>query len=130
MAKRSQPRLGPQTHAYGNQVPNPYDLGNAFIEACGVGFHNQCYASESIDFGVPFTAMHWLLAFPSSLTGKAMMLEKEQTARDWKNILMARAKELVPGGRFVCVNFCEDSNGYFLGQTDVGVIMWDSFQEA
>jgi len=132
--------LKPVTDAYGNPIPNPYDLGNVFVEGCGVGFHNQCYASESIDFGVSFTAMHWLSAFPSSLRGKDMMHaarcedtpvpEKEQAARDWKNILKARARELVPGGRFVCVNFCKDSNGYFLGQTDIGVSMWDSFQEA
>ena len=54
--------------------------------------------------------------------------EKLQAAEDWKSILLARSKELVPGGRFVCVNFSKDSNGYFLGQTDVGTSMWDSFQ--
>ena len=126
--------------AYGKDIPNPYQLGNVFIEGCGVGFHNQCYASNSIDFGVSFTAMHWLSAFPSSLTGQDMMHaarcaetplpEKKQASLDWKNILKARAKELVPGGRFVCVNFCKNADGYFLGQTDVGVSMWDSFQEA
>merc|ERR1712157_580186 len=42
----------------------------------------------------------------------------------------ARAQELVPGGRFMCVNFCKSSEGYFLGQTDEGVSMWDSFQQA
>lgn len=124
--------------AYGKAVPNPYAMQNVFIEACGVGFHNQCYPTNSIDFGVSFTAMHWLSRFPSSLRGGAHMHaarcdaspapEKEQAAADWKAILRARAKELVPGGRFVCVNFCKDSNGYFLGQTDVGASMWDSFQ--
>jgi len=126
--------------AYGNEVPNPYSLGNVFVEACGVGFHNQCYASGSIDFGVSFTAMHWLSAFPSSLRGEQYMHaarcpetpqpEKVQAAKDWKSILQARAKELVPGGRFVCVNFCVSEEGYFLGQTDVGESMWDSFQTA
>lgn len=126
--------------AYGKSIPNPYELGNVFTEACGVGFHNQCYASSSIDFGVSFTAMHWLSAFPSSLRGNKYMHaarcpespspEKEQAAKDWKSILQARAKELVPGGRFVCVNFCKNSDGYFLGQTDVGASMWDSFQES
>ena len=56
--------------------------------------------------------------------------EKDQAANDWKSILKARAKELVPGGRFVCVNFCKDSQGQFLGQTDVGESMWDSFQSS
>lgn len=126
--------------AYGKEIPNPYSLGKVFVEGCGVGFHNQCYASESIDFGVSFTAMHWLSQFPSSLRGENYMHaarrpetpqpEKAQAAKDWKSILQARAKELVPGGRFVCVNFCVSEDGYFLGQTDAGESMWDSFQTA
>lgn len=128
------------TDAYGKPIPNPYELQNVFVEACGVGFHNQCYPTNSIDFGVSFTAMHWLSRFPSSLKGDVKMHaarcessplpEKEQAASDWKAILKARAKELVPGGRFVCVNFCKNSDGYFLGQTDVGASMWDSFQSS
>eukprot|EP00804_Cyclotella_cryptica_P004220 CCRYP_014571-RA/>CCRYP_014571-RA protein AED:0.04 eAED:0.04 QI:972/1/1/1/1/1/2/64/223 len=84
--------------------------------------------------------MHWLSRFPSSLKGTEYMHaarcdesphpEKEQAASDWVAILKARAKELAPGGKFVCVNFCKDSNGYFLGQTDVGASMWDSFQSS
>jgi len=126
--------------AYNQPIPNPYALNNVFVEACGVGFHNQCYPSNSIDFGVSFTAMHWLSRFPSSMKGSQYMHaarcdvsptpEKEQAASDWKSILKSRAKELVPGGRFVCVNFCKNSNGYFLGQTDVGNSMWDSFQSS
>jgi len=30
----------------------------------------------------------------------------------------------------VCVNFCKSSDGYFLGETDEGESMWDSFQTA
>jgi hypothetical protein len=128
------------TNAYGEPIQSPYALQNVFIEACGVGFHNQCYPSDSIDFGVSFTAMHWLSRFPSSLKGDEKMHaarcdesplpEKEQAAADWKAILKARAKELVPGGRFVCVNFSKNSDGYFLGQTDAGASMWDSFQSS
>ena len=84
--------------------------------------------------------MHWLSSLPSSLKGKEHMhtarypnppiQEKEIAAKDWRSILKARSKELVPGGRFACVNFCKNSDGYFLGQTDVGSSMWDSFQSA
>ena len=126
--------------AYGNPIRNPYDLMGVFVEACGVGFHNQCYPSNSIDFGVSFTAMHWLSKLPSSLRGDELMhaarcgvtpeAEKHQAAADWRSILLARAKELVPGGKFVCVNFCKSTEGYFLGQTDVGASMWDSFQSS
>jgi len=130
------------TDAYGNQIDTPYDLGNVFIEANGVGFHSQCYPSKSIDLGVSFTAMHWLSSSPSSLRGVDVMhsarsvdgpppqAEQKQAEQDWYNILCARSKELTKGGRFVCVNFCVSKEGYFLGQTDTGVSMWDSFQIA
>ena len=125
--------------AYGTPQSTPYDMGGVFVEACGVGFHSQCYASGSIDLGVSFTAMHWLSASPSSLRGSDYMhaarcpdgppeAEKVQAAKDWDSILEARSKELTKGGRFVCVNFCTSKEGYFLGQTDVGESMWDSFQ--
>ena len=32
-----------------------------------------------------------------------------------------------PGGSFVAANFCVSSEGHFLGSTEVGVSMWDSF---
>ena len=127
--------------AYGNPVETPFALGNVYAEGCGIGFHNQCYASNSIDFGVSFTAMHWLSTCSvTSLQNKPFMhaarcpeapaSEKDQAAKDWKAILQARSNELVKGGRFVCVNFCVSSEGYFLGQTDTGASMWDSFQKA
>lgn len=114
------------TDAYGNPMESPYTLGSVFTEACGVGFHHQCYPSNSIDFGLSFTAMHWLSRFPSSLIGEEYMhaarcpespkLEQDQAAKDWSGILEARSKELVPGGKFVCANFCVSSEGYFLGK--------------
>mmetsp|Transcript_4366 Transcript_4366/g.6134 ORF Transcript_4366/g.6134 Transcript_4366/m.6134 type:complete len:404 (+) Transcript_4366:268-1479(+) len=127
--------------AYGNLIESPFSLGNVYAEACGVGFHSQCYPSNSIDYGVSFTAMHWLSTCTvTSLHGKPYMhaarcsdsaiSEKNQAAQDWKSILQARAKELVSGGRFACVNFCVSKEGYFLGQTDKGASMWDSFQTA
>eukprot|EP00928_Gymnodinium_smaydae_P033327 TRINITY_DN23903_c0_g1_i1.p1 TRINITY_DN23903_c0_g1~~TRINITY_DN23903_c0_g1_i1.p1 ORF type:complete len:412 (-),score=44.68 TRINITY_DN23903_c0_g1_i1:87-1295(-) len=129
------------TDAYGQEVKTPYYLGGVFVEACGVGFHSQCYPSSSMDLGVSFTAMHWLSKSPNSLRGSPFMhaarcpdgppqAEKIQAEEDWDCILEARAKELVKGGRFVCVNFCTSKEGYFLGQTDVGESMWDSFQRA
>lgn len=129
------------TDAYGNHVRTPYDLGGVFVEVCGVGFHLQCYPSNSLDLGVSFTAMHWLSSSPGSLKGSDFMhvarcpdgppeAEKVQAAKDWDSILDARAKELAKGGRFVCVNFCTSREGYFLGQTDVGKSMWDSFQSS
>ena len=130
------------TDAYNTEIDTPYNLGGVFVEANGVGFHNQCYATGSIDLGVSFTAMHWLSSSPSSLKGSLKYMhaarcpdgppegEKLQAAQDWYKILQARSKELTKGGRFVCVNFCVSKEGYFLGQTDVGSSMWDSFQSS
>ncbi|VEU38650.1 unnamed protein product [Pseudo-nitzschia multistriata] len=129
------------TDAYNNEIDTPFNLGGVFVEANGVGFHQQCYASGSIDLGVSFTAMHWLSSSPSSLKGSKYMhaarcldgppeAEKLQAESDWYKILTARSRELSPGGRFICVNFCVSKEGYFLGQTDVGSSMWDSFAYA
>lgn len=133
--------LGKKTvkDAYGKDVDTPYNLGNVFVEACGVGFHSQCYPNESIDLGLSFTAMHWLSSSPSSLKGSDYMhaarcpdgppvAEKTQAETDWVNILQARSNELSEGGVCVFVNFCVSEDGYFLGQTDTGASMWDSFQ--
>mmetsp|Transcript_26872 Transcript_26872/g.58984 ORF Transcript_26872/g.58984 Transcript_26872/m.58984 type:complete len:433 (+) Transcript_26872:170-1468(+) len=127
--------------AYNKEIDTPYNLGGVFVEANGVGFHQQCYASGSIDLGVSFTAMHWLSSSPSSLVGSEYMhaarcpdgppnAEKLQAESDWYKILQARSRELSKGGRFVCVNFCVSEEGYFLGQTDVGSSMWDSFEHS
>mmetsp|Transcript_2492 Transcript_2492/g.2752 ORF Transcript_2492/g.2752 Transcript_2492/m.2752 type:complete len:466 (-) Transcript_2492:65-1462(-) len=136
----------PVTDAYGQDIDTPYQLGNVFIEATGVGFHQQCYPTQSIDLALSFTAMHWLSSSPSSLRNNAQYAEvmhsarttdgipppdeQQQAAEDWSSILQARAKELTIGGRFICINFCVSKEGYFLGQTDQGVSMWDSFQHA
>ena len=45
---------------------------------------------------------------------------------DWENILLARARELAPGGKLVLANFCEDEQGRYLGGTG-GVDMFDTF---
>ena len=97
--------------AYDNLVESPMGLGNVFVEACGVTFHKQCYPSESIDFGVSFTAMHWLSTSPASLKGTPAMHavrclspaveERDQAAHDWSCILEARSKELVERRRRV-----------------------------
>lgn len=128
--------------AFGSVQPPAYKEGNGvFISASGIGFHSQAYPSESLDFGMSFTAMHWLSRGPNSLRGNEQVMhsaqlveppqaEKEQAASDWLAILKARAKELRSGGRMVIVNFCKSKEGYFLGQTQRGVSMWDSFNKA
>ena len=43
--------------------------------------------------------------------------------------MAARAEELKSGGSFVAANFCVSSEGHFLGNTEVGMNMWDSFRK-
>ena len=52
----------------------------------------------------------------------------EQAALDWQNILLARAAELVPGGRFIALNFGIDEKGRYLGNT-CGVHMFYQFHK-
>lgn len=140
------------TDAYGINIDVPFEEGNVYVEACGVGFHQQCYPSGSIDLGISFTAMHWLSTNPSTLKGTTEAMhaarlahgtstsnsdevhkqnlgveEKIQAEKDWLAILHARSNELKTGGKFVTANFCVSDQGYFLGQTDKGASMWDSF---
>jgi hypothetical protein len=49
----------------------------------------------------------------------------EQGRRDWETILLHWARELVPGGRFVLVNMCQDEGGRYLGNTS-GINMYDT----
>mmetsp|Transcript_52111 Transcript_52111/g.125828 ORF Transcript_52111/g.125828 Transcript_52111/m.125828 type:complete len:500 (+) Transcript_52111:33-1532(+) len=144
--------------AYGTKIPTPYDLPKVFVEACGVGFHSQCYPSSSIDFGVSFTAMHWLsrpdvvslkgtpFMHPAQVSDaggiiddnnndpdescRSTLPESIQGSKDWISILEARKAELKQGGRFVCVNFCVSKQGHYLGNTGVGSNMWDSFKQS
>lgn len=79
--------------------------------------------------------MHWLSRKPCDLTnhvqavgatGAELAAFAEQGQRDWETILLQRARELVPGGRLVLVNFCKDDAGRYLGNTG-GVNMFDTF---
>lgn len=130
--------------AYGREVACPTTrFEGVFISAVGKGFHSQVLPSASIDLGLSFTAMHWLSKTPEgdSLVGCETAMQcaqlpngdprtiphAQQAAADWETILRARAMEMRPGSRFMCVNFCKSKEGYFLGKTDRGVSMFDSF---
>mmetsp|Transcript_15536 Transcript_15536/g.32025 ORF Transcript_15536/g.32025 Transcript_15536/m.32025 type:complete len:408 (+) Transcript_15536:55-1278(+) len=132
------------TDAYGVELSSPYDPSNGvFVSATGIGFHSQAYPSSSVDFGMSYTAMHWLSRGPGGLVGRPGEMhaancdlssdsscgaaEKEQAAKDFHNIITSRAAELKKGGRMVIVNFSKSPEGHYLGKTDVGVSMWDSF---
>lgn len=132
------------TDAYGVELSSPYRADNGvFVSATGISFHQQAYPSSTVDFGMSYTAMHWLSSGPGGLVGRSDEMhaancettsdsscgaaEKEQAALDFNKILTARSAELKKGGRMVVVNFSKSPEGHYLGKTDVGVSMWDSF---
>jgi len=130
--------------AYGNELSSPYSLTNGiFVSASGTSFHEQVYPTASVDFGMSFTAMHWLSSAPNGLVGREEMhhaqcsspgicgeAEKNQAKHDFERILSARARELKSGGKMVVVNFAKSEDGFFLGNTEIGVSMWDSFKSS
>ena len=85
---------------------------NIFIHGCGTGFHQQLITSGSLSLGFSATAMHYVSEKPCQIHDHVHMvgankIEKnkfiDQARNDWELILLARAKELVSGGRFVCL---------------------------
>ena len=101
------------------------DFDNTFAHATGRSFYKQCYPANSVHFGFSATAMHWLTSRPCGIPDAIHHsrsnegLVKQEFARqareDWEQILRMRARELIPGGRMVIVNFCLDSTGQCLG---------------
>ena len=105
------------------------------VHACGTGFHKQLMLSGTLSLGFSATAMHYVSEKPCQILDHVHMvgatsLERKkfenQAARDWERILTARANELKPGGRFICINFGIDEDGRYLGSTGEKS-MFDSF---
>ncbi len=119
-------------------APEPAPLGghdNLYTFASGTSFHRQILPDATLSFGFSATAMHWLSARPGTIADHVHAVgadesEREayrmQAAADWNAILLARAAELVPGGKLLFANFCIDEAGRYLGNTG-GVNMFDTF---
>jgi len=110
-------------------------FSNVFVHGCGTGFHQQLMSSESLSLGFSATAMHYISEKPCQINNHVHMVgansdEKskfqEQALKDWESILLSRSKELVKGGRFICLSFGIDEDGNYLGHTG-GHSMFDKF---
>ncbi len=121
------------TEDQGNLYLNDFD--GVFVQACGIGFHRQLLPDSSLDIGFSATAMHYVSEKPCDIedhvhmvgaSGAALKAFSQRAADDWQNILLARARELRPGGRLVIMNFGKDEEGRYLGHTG-GVNMFDTF---
>lgn len=113
------------------------ELDQIHVFASATSFYRQIVPSNTLDLGFSATAMHWLSRKPGDISnhvhmvgakGEELARFAEQGRRDWQTILSHRAKELVPGGRLVLVNFGRDEAGRYLGNTG-GVNMFDMFNE-
>jgi len=110
-------------------------FSDVFIHGCGTGFHKQLMSNDSLSLGFSATAMHYVSQKPCQIKNHVHMVGanefekskfKLQAQKDWEAILLNRAKELVSGGRFICLNFGIDEKGRFLGNTG-GHSMFDKF---
>lgn len=113
------------------------ELSRVFAHACGVGFHPQLIPDATLDIGFSATAMHYLsekaMEIPDHVhmvgaTGAVLDAYAARAAADWEAILLARARELRPGGRLVLMNFGKDERGRYLGNTG-GVNMFDTIDQ-
>lgn len=121
--------LGPVQATPLAQIPNLYVFGS------GTSFYRPVVSSGALSFGFSATAMHWLSRRPCMIADHVQAVgaapaEREafraQALQDWESILLARARELRPGGRLALANFCIDEAGHYLGHT-TGADMFDSF---
>ena len=110
-------------------------FSNVFVHGCGTGFHKQLMANNSLSLGFSATAMHYVSERPCLIKDHVHMvgsnehektLFKKQALKDWETILLNRSKEMVTGGRFICINFGIDEEGRFLGNTG-GHNMFNNF---
>ncbi len=110
-------------------------LPGIFVHGCGTGFHRQLFPTGTLDLGFSATAMHYVSEKPCEITthvhavgaeGEEAALFAERARKDWETILLARARELKPGGRLVVLNFGIDEAGRYLGNTG-GRHMFDTF---
>ena len=126
-------------------IANVYGLGpfdtyldrrdNVFPLVSGTSFYKQIVPAGTLDIGFSATAMHWLSAKACNISnhvqavgasGAELEAFRAQAHGDWRQILLQRARELKPGGKLVLINFAQDEQGRYLGNTG-GVNMFDQF---
>jgi hypothetical protein len=111
------------------------EIEDVYVLAAATSFYRPILPARTLNLGFSATAMHWLSRKPCDLTnhvqavgaeGAELAAFAEQGRRDWETILLQRARELVPSGRLVLINFGKDESGRYLGNTG-GVNMFDTF---
>jgi hypothetical protein len=127
------------TNVYGLGPFETYldDRDNVFPLISGTSFYRQIIPSGSLNLGFSATAMHWLSQKVCNISnhvqavgaeGSELQAFRQQAYSDWRQILMHRANELIPGGKLILINFGTDEQGRYLGNTG-GVNMFDTFNQ-
>jgi SAM dependent carboxyl methyltransferase len=92
--------------------PKTYVTDDVYALAEGRSFYERLFPDAYLTLGWSSIAVHWLSTVPTAIpdhvycsfaTGEARDALREQSARDWRAFLGARAAELRPGGRMVVV---------------------------
>lgn len=110
---------------------DPYKFGpNTYQLACNKGFFDATMPPGSVDLEFTSHSTHYLTETPCMIKegGIHMVMASEsekalfakQAAKDWEKMLLARAVELAPGGRFVLSNLVIDDKGQYIYGTDYG----------
>ncbi len=123
-------------------VHNQTDIASYFGEldevyplASATSFHEKIFPAASLHLAFSATASHYISKVPCNISDHVHMLGAKGAERaayeavgrsEWDHLLGLRARELVPGGRLVFLNFGIDGQGRYLGHTG-GVSMFDTF---
>ncbi|MGC2400929.1 MAG: hypothetical protein WA510_14145 [Acidobacteriaceae bacterium] len=96
---------------------------STFAMAVGRSFYEQILPSDSVTLGWSSWAVQWLSRAPSPIPDQVQVAFSKdaatraafarQAAEDWHNFLLARGRELSPGGRLVILTMATDDDGNF-----------------
>ncbi|MBV8116141.1 MAG: hypothetical protein JO300_15465 [Silvibacterium sp.] len=123
----------------------------AYASAIGRSFYEQILPSESVTLGWSSWAVQWLSKAPGPIPDQVQVAYSKdeatraayyrQSAEDWQNFLLARGRELCPGGRLVVLTMALDENrdfgywpllkamyGALIEMVDSGFIREDEFR--
>ncbi len=112
-------------------------IPDLYIHASATSFHKPILPPGTLHLGFSATASHYISEKPCAISDHVHMAGtgvkaaeraayEEQGQRDWRALLLARARDLASGGRLALFNFGIDEAGYYLGHTG-GVNMHDTF---
>lgn len=128
------------------RAENGSDFGPCYISGVPGSFHGRLFPSNSLHFVHSGTSLHWLSQVPPELNDKSNPLINKgkiyisktspaaaieayqiQFQKDFFSFLMARSKEVVPGGRMV---FTLKARRFADPTADESCLIWDYLGQA